>query len=98
MTEFGRVITQNEHNLHNGNFKFVNLPFERGEIFSQRAFSIYTDIRKLQDKAKTSYTNSRERTSDMIVRSSFFMFEVGSGSESEHNGSEDPSCAERQKW
>ena len=31
MTEFGRVITQNEHNLHNGNFKFVNLPFERGE-------------------------------------------------------------------
>ena len=24
--------------------------------FSQRAFSIYTDIRKLQDKAKTSYT------------------------------------------
>jgi len=34
---------------------FVNLPFERGEIFSQRAFSIYTDIRKLQDKAKTSW-------------------------------------------
>ncbi len=23
MTEFGRVITQNEHNLHNGNFAFV---------------------------------------------------------------------------
>ena len=22
MTEFGRVITQNEHNLHNGNFQF----------------------------------------------------------------------------
>ena len=22
MTEFGRLITQNEHNLHNGNFKF----------------------------------------------------------------------------
>ena len=21
MTEFGRVITQNEHNLHNGNFR-----------------------------------------------------------------------------
>ena len=32
------------------------MPFERGEIFSQRVFSIYTDIRKLQDKAKTSYT------------------------------------------
>ena len=38
---------------------------------SQRAFFDFTDIRKLQDKAKTSYTNSRERTSDMIVRSSF---------------------------
>lgn len=23
MTEFGRVITQNEHNLHNGNFQFI---------------------------------------------------------------------------
>ena len=29
--------------------------------FSQRAFSIYTDIRKLQDKAKTSYTLSTRR-------------------------------------
>ena len=28
---------------------------------SQRAFSIYTDIRKLQDKAKTSYTLSTRR-------------------------------------
>ena len=37
-------------------FKFANLPFERGEIFSQRAFSIYTDIHKLQDKDNTSYT------------------------------------------
>ena len=27
----------------------------------QRAFSIYTDIRKLQDKAKTSYTLSTRR-------------------------------------
>ena len=24
--------------------------------YTQRAFSVYTDIRKLQDKAKTSYT------------------------------------------
>lgn len=23
MTEFGRVITQNEHNLHNGNFRLI---------------------------------------------------------------------------
>ena len=29
--------------------------------FSQRAFSIYTGIRKLQDKAKTSYTLSIRR-------------------------------------
>ena len=29
--------------------------------FSQRAFSIYTDICKLQDKAKTSYTLSTRR-------------------------------------
>ena len=29
--------------------------------FSQRVFSIYTDIRKLQDKAKTSYTLSTRR-------------------------------------
>ena len=29
--------------------------------FSQRAFSSYTDIRKLQDKAKTSYTLSTRR-------------------------------------
>ena len=40
MTEFGRVITQNEHNLHNGNFKFVNLPFERGEILFSKGFLI----------------------------------------------------------
>ena len=25
MTEFGRVITQNEHNLHNGKFQFTKL-------------------------------------------------------------------------
>ena len=29
--------------------------------FSQRAFSVYTDIRKLQDKAKTLYTLSTRR-------------------------------------
>ena len=48
MTEFGRVITQNEHNLHNGNFKFVILPFERGEILFSKGFFDFTDIRKLQ--------------------------------------------------
>ena len=34
---------------------------EEEKSFSQRAFSIYTDIRKLQDKAKTSYTLSTRR-------------------------------------
>ena len=32
------------------------MPFERGEILSQRAFSIYTDIRKLQDKISKELT------------------------------------------
>ena len=31
-------------------------PLREEKSLSQRAFSIYTDIRKLQDKAKTSYT------------------------------------------
>ena len=43
------------------NFQFANLPFERGEILFSKGFSIYTDIRKLQDKAKTSYTLSTRR-------------------------------------
>ena len=45
----------------NYKFKFVNLPFERGEILFSKGFSICTDIRKLQDKAKTSYTLSTRR-------------------------------------
>ena len=61
MTEFGRVITQNEHNLHNGNFQFANLLFERGEILFSKDFFDFMDIRKLQDKAKTSYTLSTRR-------------------------------------
>ena len=36
-------------------------PLGEEKSFSQRAFSIYTDIRKLQDKAKTSYTLSTSR-------------------------------------
>jgi hypothetical protein len=36
-------------------------PLREEKSFSQRAFSIYTDIRKLQDKAKTSYTLSTRR-------------------------------------
>ena len=34
---------------------------EEEKSLSQRAFSIYMDIRKLQDKAKTSYTLSTRR-------------------------------------
>ena len=41
-------------------------PFERGEIFSQRAFSIFTDIRKLQEKAETSYTLITEEVEVLI--------------------------------
>ena len=33
MTEFGRVITQNEHNLHNGNFQFDEV---QGHLRAQR--------------------------------------------------------------
>ena len=33
------------------NFLFANLPFERGKILFSKGFSVYTDIRKLQDKA-----------------------------------------------
>ena len=47
--------------FRNDNFQFANLPFERGEILFSKVFSIYTDIRKLQDKAKTSYTLSTRR-------------------------------------
>ena len=44
--------------VDNGKFQFANLPFERGEILFSKGFSVYTDIRKLQDKAKTSLTIS----------------------------------------
>ena len=39
-------------------FQFANLPFERGEIPFSKGFFDFTDIRKLQDKAKTSYRTS----------------------------------------
>ena len=39
----------------------INLPFERGEIPFSKGFFDFTDIRKLQDKAKTSYTLSTRR-------------------------------------
>ena len=42
-------------------FLFANLPFERGEILFSKGFFDFSDIRKLQDKAKTSYTLSTRR-------------------------------------
>ena len=39
------------------NFSLSTCPLREEKSFSQRAFSIYMDIRKLQDKAKTSSDN-----------------------------------------
>ena len=36
-------------------FSLSGCPLRGEKSFSQRAFSIYTDIRKLQDKTKTSW-------------------------------------------
>ena len=47
-------------------FQFANLPFERGKILFSKGFSVYTDIRKLQDKAKTSYTLITEEVEVLI--------------------------------
>ena len=43
------------------NSSLPTCPLREEKSFSQRVFSIYTDIRKLQDKAKTSYTLSTRR-------------------------------------
>ena len=51
---------QFSNNQHR-NFQFVNLPFEIGEILFPKGFFDFMDIRKLQDKAKTSYTLSTRR-------------------------------------
>ena len=52
-------------NCFSDNFQFAK-PFERGEIFSQRAFLIFTDIRKLQEKAETSYVLSPIRCKTLL--------------------------------
>ncbi|RHV33631.1 hypothetical protein DXB56_05455 [Clostridium sp. OM04-7] len=46
---------------HTPNSSLPTCPLREEKSFSQRVFSIYTDIRKLQDKAKTSYTLSTRR-------------------------------------
>ena len=52
-------------NCFSDNFQFAK-PFERRKNFSQRAFFIYTDIRKLQEKAETSYTLITEEVEVLI--------------------------------
>ena len=39
-------------------------PLREEKSLSQRAFSIYTDIRKLQDKAKTSYEREYKQSEE----------------------------------
>ena len=58
-----RVIVKNCQYVWNviTNSSLPTCPLGEEKSFSQRAFSIYTDIRKLQDKAKTSYTLSTRR-------------------------------------
>ena len=62
--ELGLYVWNSNYNLvtkkDNSKSK-LNCPLGEEKSFSQRAFSIYTDIRKLQDKAKTSYTLSTRR-------------------------------------
>ena len=48
----------------NYKFQFANLPFGRGEILFSKGFSIYTDIRKLQDKGNSIRT---PREIDFVV-------------------------------
>ena len=48
------------------NSNLPTCPLREEKSFSQRAFSIYTDIRKLQDKAKTSYTLITEEVEVLI--------------------------------
>ena len=47
-------------------FSLSGCPLRGEKSFSQRAFSIYTDIRKLQHQAKTSYTLSTEEVEVLI--------------------------------
>ena len=55
-TKYGLIYVKNPTT-----FSLPTCPLREEKSLSQRAFSIYTDIRKLQDKAKTSYTLSIRR-------------------------------------
>ena len=54
------------------------MPFERGEILFSKGFSVYTDIRKLQDKAKTSYTLSTRKLRFGYTASGMGLIKCGS--------------------
>ena len=56
-------------------FSLSGCPLRGEKSSSQRAFSIYTDIRKLQDKAKTSLTISHTAnlTVEKVTISSYNM-------------------------
>ena len=47
-------------------FSLSGCPLREEKSFSQRAFSIYTNIRKLQDKAKTSYKDCGREWNTLI--------------------------------
>ena len=68
-TEENKTISAQESNTQTENIDtemtasgLSTYPLREEKSFSQKAFSIYTDIRKLQDKAKTSYTLSTRRS------------------------------------
>ena len=64
MTEFGRVITQNEHNLHNGNFQFVE---ERSKRKIPLGTKGRTSILSIESSAScgASFSVSRRKLPDL---------------------------------
>ena len=56
MEYVGNLIYKCQFNNTGETFSLPTCPLREKKSFSQRVFSIYMDIRKLQDKAKTSYT------------------------------------------
>ena len=61
MEYVGNLIYKCQFNNTGETFSLPTCPLREKKSFSQRVFSIYMDIRKLQDKAKTSYTLSTRR-------------------------------------
>ena len=73
MTEFGRVITQNEHNLHNGNFQFIEsaaqiLRRKKQRIAFREKRTIYIENPlKSYDSSGFSGPSDWFRTSGLVV-------------------------------